>query len=153
MTDTVTPERRSEIMSRIRPKDMKPEMAVRRLTHGMGYRYRLHRPDLPGKPDLVFPSRRKVVFVHGCFWHRHSQCERARLPKSNRSFWLAKLQRNAERDAEQLQRLADLGWSVLVLWECEIEDEPATGKRLREFLDTEECASRSWASQEPGPRP
>lgn len=109
MTDTVTPERRSAIMSRVRSKDMKPEMAVRRLTHGMGYRYRLHRRDLPGTPDLVFPSRRKVVFVHGCFWHSHPGCRRAMLPKSNRDFWQAKLQRNAERDAEQLQRLADQG--------------------------------------------
>ncbi len=138
MAHTVTPEHRSAIMSRIRSKDMKPEMAVRRLTHGMGYRYRLHRRDLPGKPDLVFPSRRKVVFVHGCFWHRHPGCGRARLPKSNRDFWLAKFQRNVERDAEQLQRLADQGWSVLVVWECEVQDESATAARLRDFLGTEE---------------
>ena len=138
MTDTVTPEHRSAIMSRIRSKDMKPEMAVRRLTHAMGYRYRLHRRDLPGKPDLVFPSRRKVVFVHGCFWHRHPGCRRATLPKSNRDFWLAKFQRNAERDAEQQRQLAEQGWAVLIVWECEVQDHDATARRVREFLDSED---------------
>ena len=101
MADSVTPKRRSEIMSNIRAKGMKPEMAVRRITHAMGYRYRLHRKDLPGKPDLVFPSRRKVIFIHGCFWHQHTDpaCKIARRPRSNQDYWLPKLERNAARDA------------------------------------------------------
>ena len=103
MVDSVSKERRSEIMSRIRAKDTKPEMAVRRLVHGMGYRYRLHRRDLPGTPDLVFSPRRKVVFVHGCFWHQHDDpnCRKATLPGSNKEYWHPKLKRNAERDKEK----------------------------------------------------
>ena len=136
MTDTVSPERRSEIMSRIRSQGMKPEMDVRRLTHAMGYRYRLHRTDLPGKPDLVFPGRRKVIFVHGCFWHQHAGCDHVREPQSNRDYWLPKLKRNAERDAEQQRRLADLGWRMLVLWECEVrQGGEMLGERIRCFLD------------------
>ena len=137
MADTVTPERRSEIMSRIKSGDTKPELAVRRLTHAMGYRYRLHRKDLPGKPDLVFAGRRKVIFVHGCFWHQHADpsCPLARRPKSNRDFWLPKLRRNAERDAETQRRLADLGWQVLVLWECEVGASQRIANRIRRFLE------------------
>ena len=112
MTDTVTPRRRSEIMSNIRAKGMKPEMAVRRMVHAMGYRYRLHRRDLPGKPDLAFPARRKVIFVHGCFWHQHGDtaCRIARRPKSNQDYWLPKLERTVARDSEHLVQLAELGW-------------------------------------------
>ena len=137
MTDTVTPERRSEIMSNIRAKGMKPEMAVRRITHAMGYRYRLHRKDLPGKPDLVFPGRRKVIFVHGCFWHQHDHpgCRIARRPKSNRRYWLPKLERNVARDAEHLVQLERLGWDVLVVWECEVDAVDRTAERIREFLE------------------
>ena len=125
---------RSEIMQAIRHKDTKPEMAVRRLTHSMGYRYRLHRRTLPGTPDLVFPSRRKVVFVHGCFWHQHDCKHGAHLPKSNREYWLPKLARNRERDAEHQMRLEALGWEALVLWECELGDSEKTARRLRKFL-------------------
>ncbi len=136
MVDTVAPARRSEIMSRIRSQGTKPEMAVRRLTHGLGFRYRLHRRDLPGTPDLVFPSRRKVIFVHGCFWHQHADCDRVREPQSNRDYWLPKLKRNAERDGEHLRKLAELGWKALVLWECEVrQDNEALGERIRGFLD------------------
>lgn len=137
MADTVTPKRRSEIMSNIRAKGMKPEMVVRRLTHAMGYRYRLHRKDLPGKPDLVFPNRRKVIFVHGCFWHQHADpaCKIARRPQSNQDYWLPKLDRNVARDAEHKARLAELGWDVLVLWECEVEADGGIENRIQEFLE------------------
>ena len=137
MADTVAPKRRSEIMSNIRAKGMKPEMLVRRLTHSMGYRYRLHRKDLPGKPDLVFPTRRKVVFVHGCFWHQHASaaCKIARVPQSNRDYWLPKLQRNAARDAEHRAKLDELGWEALTLWECEVEGAKCIRERIRQFLD------------------
>ena len=136
MADTVAPQQRSEIMSRIRAKGMKPEMRVRRLVHSMGYRYRLHRKDLPGKPDLVFPGRRKVIFVHGCFWHQHADpaCKLARLPKSNRDYWWPKLERNATRGAEQEAKLGELGWKVLILWECEVEDDAVLRERIQEFL-------------------
>ena len=137
MADTVTPERRSEIMSNIRAKGMKPELAVRRLTHAMGYRYRLHRKGLPGKPDLVFPGRRKVIFVHGCFWHQHADaaCKIARRPQSNLDYWLPKLDRNAERDADHQAQLAELGWDVLVIWECEVESGNGIADRIRKFLE------------------
>lgn len=119
MTDTVSPEVRSAMMSGIRGKDTKPEMVVRRLLHRLGYRFRLHGKDLPGKPDLVFTARRKVVFVHGCFWHGHG-CKVGRLPKSRTEYWLAKINGNRDRDSESVSKLEAAGWSVLVLWECDI---------------------------------
>ncbi|MCY4596347.1 MAG: DNA mismatch endonuclease Vsr [Bryobacterales bacterium] len=136
MADNVTPQRRSEIMSNIRAKGMKPEMLVRRLTHSLGFRYRLHRKDLPGKPDLVFPGRRKVIFVHGCFWHQHADpaCRIARRPRSNLDYWLPKLERNVSRDAENQARLAQLGWRALVIWECEVEAGGGVADRIRDFL-------------------
>ena len=136
MADTVAPERRSEIMSKIRAKGMKPEMQVRRLAHSMGYRYRLHRKDLPGKPDLVFPSRRKVIFVHGCFWHQHADpaCKIVRLPQSNQDYWGPKLERNVERDAKHAAKLGELGWAVMILWECEVNSGHRLRERIREFL-------------------
>ena len=133
MADTLSPEARSLLMSRIRGKDTKPEMIVRRLAHGLGYRFRLHRKDLPGRPDLVFPRLRKVVFVHGCFWHRHD-CPRGTIPKTNNEFWTAKLARNMERDAATLAALKSAGWSALVVWECETKDEAVLGDRLNTFL-------------------
>lgn len=122
--DKISPERRSANMARIKGKNTKPEMVVRSLVHSLGYRYRLHRRDLPGKPDLVFESRKAVIFVHGCFWHQHAdpQCRNAVLPKTRVEFWRAKLGRNAERDAENLQALERLGYRVLVIWECEIRE-------------------------------
>ena len=136
MADRITPEQRSANMARIRSTGMKPEMLVRRLAHGMGYRFRLHRRDLPGQPDLVFPGRHSVIFVHGCFWHQHPDpnCRDARPPRSRTEYWGPKLQRNAERDAENVARLEAMGWRVLVLWECELRDRDALADRLRSFL-------------------
>ena len=136
MADKLTPERRSENMRRIKSTGMKPEMLVRRLAHGLGYRYRLHRKDLPGKPDLVFGPRKKVIFVHGCFWHGHERegCLDARRPKSNTGYWNPKLTRNKERDAERIAALEADGWDVLVVWECETTDAKAVQAKLRQFL-------------------
>ncbi|MBS0240148.1 MAG: DNA mismatch endonuclease Vsr [Proteobacteria bacterium] len=130
--DKLSPERRSENMRRIKSKGMKPEMVVRRTVHALGYRYRLHRKDLPGKPDLVFGPRRKVIFVHGCFWHGHDCKEGNRRPKSNIDYWHAKISNNHLRDFAQQQLLQGMGWSVLVIWEC--ESEPGIRQRLVEFL-------------------
>lgn len=138
--DMLTPEQRSEHMSRIGPKDSKPEMTVRRMVYAMGYRYRLHRRDLPGKPDMVFLSRRKVIFIHGCFWHLH-QCLVARPPRSNRRFWNAKLNGNQRRDAANLQKLTSLGWEVLVVWECELSDRVSVAGRIRSFLESDNTVS------------
>lgn len=132
--DTLTPEQRSERMSRVRGTGTKPEMAVRRLLHSLGYRYRVRGVKLPGKPDLVFTKRRKVIFVHGCFWHRHPGCKLARLPKSRLDFWVPKLESNAQRDNENLRRLAADGWNVLVLWECEVAQLSKHVKRITRFL-------------------
>jgi len=114
--------------------DTGPEMRVRRVTHALGYRFRLHRRDLPGTPDLIFPRLRKVIFVHGCFWHRHSGCRHARLPKSRRNYWLPKLKRNSTRDTEVVAALRALGWTVLVVWECQVATEKDTSKLLLPFL-------------------
>ncbi len=128
-------EQRSRTMRAVKDRDTKPELAVRRLLYRMGYRYRLHRKDLPGKPDVVFGPRRSVVFVHGCFWHGHS-CKRGnRLPKTNGEYWKAKIARNVARHSDQLDGLAADGWSVLTLWECELADPDAVTERLRAFLD------------------
>lgn len=134
--DTLSPAERSERMSRIRSRDTKPEMAVRRLVHSLGYRYRLHAPDLPGRPDLVFRGKRKVILVHGCYWHRHDGCARNRTPKSRREFWIPKLQRNVIRDREVLSALILHGWSALVVWECEIRDHVQLTQKLIDFLET-----------------
>lgn len=136
--DTLTPAQRSERMSRVRGRDTKPEMVVRRLLHARGYRYRLHARDLPGRPDLVFPARRKVIFVHGCFWHRHEGCALARMPKSRLDFWQAKLEGNRERDQRKLRDLAARGWRAMVVWECELRDLPGLAVRLEEFLNDQE---------------
>lgn len=131
MADTVTPTKRSEVMSRIRAKDTGPELAVRSLLHGMGYRFRLHRPDLPGKPDIVLPRYRAVILVHGCFWHRHPGCRLAYMPKSRRDFWQAKFAATVCRDVEVEQRLKALGWHVLIVWQCELETQTELATRLR----------------------
>ena len=137
MTDTLTKAERSERMSRVRGKDTKPEMIVRRMVHGMGYRYRLHDRRLPGSPDLVFRSRRKVIFVHGCFWHRHPDpsCKLARMPKSRQDFWGPKLEGNRERDERNRAALAREGWRQMVVWECECRHEEQLRNKLREFLE------------------
>ena len=124
-------------MRAIRSKDMKPELTVRRLIHGMGYRYRLHRHDLPGRPDLVFPARRKVIFVHGCFWHQHSDpdCNVAHTPRSNLDYWTPKLARTQKRDEANRVVLEAEGWDVLVIWECEVNADDGLDERIRDFLE------------------
>lgn len=124
----------SERMARIRKVDTKPEMIVRRLAHGLGYRYRLHRSDLPGTPDLVFPRLRKVILVHGCFWHRHDCRDGRKLPNGKPDYWVPKLARNAERDRLAQAKLQELGWDVLVTWECELRDAPAAARKITSFL-------------------
>lgn len=114
-------------------KDTRPEMIVRRLAHSLGYRFRLHRRDLPGKPDLVFAGRRKVIFVHGCFWHGHG-CRRGARPGTNVEFWNAKLAKNVERDRVQVEALREVGWEPLVIWECETKDAKRLAGELRRFL-------------------
>jgi DNA mismatch endonuclease, patch repair protein len=122
-------------MGRVRGKDTRPEMAVRRLVHGLGFRYRLHARDLPGTPDLVFRSRRKVVFVHGCFWHRHSECKLARLPKTRLDFWRTKLDANRDRDLRSQAKLIEAGWRLLVIWECEVADWVSLAERVTAFIE------------------
>jgi DNA mismatch endonuclease (patch repair protein) len=124
---------RSENMRAIRNKDTLPEMAVRSLVHKLGYRFRLHRHDLPGKPDLAFPVRRKVIFVHGCFWHSH-RCKSGLIPKSNRDFWLPKLKGNKVRDRKNIEALKRQGWDTLVIWQCELKDSRAVSLRVQRFL-------------------
>ncbi len=133
--DTLTPEERSKRMGLVRSKNTKPELLVRQLTHALGFRYRLHREGLPGRPDMVFPGRRKVIFVHGCFWHRHEGCHLARMPKSRLEFWEPKLTKNRERDLQVNKLLAEQGWKVLVVWECELRDKNALEQRIKEFLN------------------
>lgn len=135
--DKLTPERRSKNMSAIRSKGMKPEMAVRKLIHSLGYRYRLHRKDLPGKPDLVFGPRKKAIFVHGCFWHQHPDpnCNDGRMPKSRLEYWVPKLERNQARDKASLEALAQQGWDYLVIWECETKDLSQLESRILHFLE------------------
>jgi DNA mismatch endonuclease, patch repair protein len=139
MADFLTAEARSALMSRIRAKDTKPEFVVRRLVHGMGYRYRLHRRGMPGTPDLVFAPRRKVIFVHGCFWHWHPDpgCRLAGLPRSRPEYWAPKLAANRARDAANHGMLLEAGWQVLVVWECTTakRDRPALRDGLRAFLE------------------
>ena len=134
IVDTLTRTQRSERMSRVRSQNTKPELIVRRLVHKMGYRYRLHRRELPGVPDLVFPGRRTIIFVHGCFWHGHA-CKRAKLPATHRAFWREKQLYNRKRDSTNLRRLRRLGWKVTVVWECQLRDLLAVQKRLLAFLE------------------
>lgn len=135
MTDVLTPEQRRRCMASIRGKDTRPELIVRSLAHRMGYRFRLHRRDLPGKPDLVFAGRRRVVFVHGCFWHQHPRCRFATRPATRPAFWASKLEANSARDRRVRRRLARLGWNVLVVWECQTRDLAQLESRLRRFLE------------------
>jgi len=134
MPDVFTPEERSAIMRAVRSTDTKPEMAVRRLVHGMGFRYRLHDRRLPGSPDLVFPSRRKAIFVHGCYWHRHACHEGRSTPASRVAYWQAKFARNRRRDARTRRQLARLGWRVLVVWECQVRGLLALQRRIDAFM-------------------
>ena len=135
--DRLSPEERSKRMALVRGKDTRPEMLVRRLVFSLGYRYRLHARDLPGRPDLVFREKQKVIFVHGCFWHRHREggCALARLPKSKLDFWLPKLDGNRKRDERNKSSLAKAGWKVLTIWECEIQNTKRLASVIRRFLD------------------
>lgn len=133
MMDTLSKKDRSIRMGLVKNKDTKPEMIVRRLVHRMGYRYRLHDKSLPGKPDLVFQGKKKVVFVHGCFWHRH-ECRLGRIPKSRVDFWIRKLEANRLRDIANLAKLSNMGWQTLVIWECEI-GESVLENKIKMFLN------------------
>lgn len=139
MADTFSHEDRSRLMSRVKGRDTKPEKLVRSLLHRMGYRFRLHRKDLPGKPDIVLPGRKKVVFVHGCFWHGHPNCPRASRPADNREFWDQKIEGNIARDAKTLEELHALGWETLVIWTCELKKRnfELLADKLRRFVEGE----------------
>lgn len=132
--DPLNKQRRSNNMAKIRDRDTKPEIAVRRIVTRLGYRYRLHVASLPGKPDLVFRKKKSVVFVHGCFWHQHSRCREGRIPGSRQHYWLPKLMRNVERDSLHRRELNRLGWRVLVIWECDLKTPDRVEKRLARFL-------------------
>jgi DNA mismatch endonuclease (patch repair protein) len=134
--DRISPETRSRIMAAVRSKDTGPERTVRTLVFALGYRFRLHRKDLPGTPDLVFPGRKKVIFVNGCFWHFHGGCSAFRAPKSRVEFWEGKLIRNRLRDRHNRSALRKLGWAVLVVWECEVKSLTRLRQRIVEFLDS-----------------
>jgi DNA mismatch endonuclease, patch repair protein len=129
-----SPEVRRRTMQAVKSKDTAPEMTVRRLAHGMGYRFRLHRKDLPGKPDLVFPGLHKAIFVHGCFWHGHDCARGARVPKSNRDYWITKIERNQGRDRKALTALKTAAWETIVLWECQLGDQRRLQRQLVAFL-------------------
>lgn len=152
VTDTLSPTERSQRMARVRAKDTKPEMFVRRIVHAAGYRYKLHDANLPGKPDLVFGRRRKVIFIHGCFWHSHGACSLARIPKSNLDFWINKLQRNKARDEENIKKLHELGWEVLVLWECELRSSDVLVMKIANYLGATRAGGGS-KSRAPSGRP
>ena len=134
MTDTVDSQKRSEIMSRIRARDTKPELIVRRIAHRLGFRFRLHRGDLPGCPDIVFPRYRAVILVHGCFWHRHPGCKYASSPRTRVEYWQAKFKDNVVRDRDNETALRALGWRVLVIWECETKDGRALAAHIASYL-------------------
>ena len=142
MTDIVNSKRRSEMMAGVRGRDTAPELAVRRIAHRMGFRFRVHRKGLPGRPDLVFPRHRLVVFVHGCFWHRHEGCRYASTPKSRIDFWTDKFAANVDRDARQQAALRALGWQVLVIWECESKRSAFVERRLSAFVRRESSIPR-----------
>ena len=134
MTDVYSPQKRSAVMRRVKGKDTTPELAVRKALTRLGARYRLHRKDLPGKPDIVLPGRRLALFVHGCFWHGHDCARGARVPKQNRDYWVGKVERNRARDAASRDALAALGWRVETIWECDLKDAAGMETRLRGLL-------------------
>ena|SRR5688572_8590358 len=132
--DKISAQRRSANMARIRSKNTAPEVILRSLIHRLGYRFRLHRTDLPGRPDLVFSSRRKIILVHGCFWHQHPGCPEGRIPNSRPEYWVSKLKRNQIRDDTNCAFLKDQGWQILIVWECELKDIAAVTKAVKKFL-------------------
>jgi DNA mismatch endonuclease (patch repair protein) len=133
--DPLSAEQRERTMRSVHSKDTETEMRVRRLVHRMGYRYRLHRADLPGKPDLVFPARRKIIFINGCFWHGHDCKSGRKRPKTNVEYWSRKLERNKGRDQANYEALCKAGWEVLIVWECELANPDCLAQRVRSFLD------------------
>ena len=133
--DTLTQQERSERMRRVKSRDTKPELKLRRIVWALGYRYRKNRRDVIGHPDLAFMGRKRAIFIHGCFWHRHDCPSGQRTPKSRRDFWDAKFKRNIERDALVKEQLQAAGWRALVIWECELSDRPGIERRIRKFLD------------------
>jgi DNA mismatch endonuclease (patch repair protein) len=139
MADTFTHENRSRLMSRVKGRDTKPEKLVRSLLHAMGYRFRLHRKDLPGKPDIVLPKHKKVIFVHGCFWHGHLDCSRAARPASNREFWDRKIDGNIARDRKAKEELSAMGWEMLIVWTCQMKKRNLEEliEKLRRFVEGE----------------
>lgn len=138
MADVLSPEQRRRNMSRIRGRDTEPEKIVRSMLHRMGYRFRLHRRDLPGRPDIVLPRLRSVIFVHGCFWHRHPGCRYATTPKTRAEFWQKKFEENVERDRRNIAALREAGWRVLCVWECETRDLEGLEHQLQSFLEAAE---------------
>lgn len=134
MADRISSDERSWMMSRVRGKDTTPERIVRSLLHKMGYRFRLHRNDLPGKPDIILPKYESVTFVNGCFWHQHEGCKRASRPNTNTAFWNAKFEATVNRDKKNIRELKNLGWRVLVVWECQLREMPKLQSILRAFL-------------------
>ena len=135
MSDVFDPAKRSAVMARVKSRDTKPELLLRRLLTGLGARYRLHRKDLPGSPDVAMPGRRLAIFVHGCFWHGHDCARGARVPKANRDYWLAKIARNTARDTRNLADLTAAGWRVETVWECQMKDQGALKERLATLLE------------------
>lgn len=133
--DRISVTARSALMARVKQKDTAPEIRVRKILHRHGFRFRLHRRDLPGSPDIVLPKFKTVLFVHGCFWHRHENCSRASTPVANDERWATKFERNVARDKEALERLAGLGWRALVVWECETKTDKILEERLRSWFD------------------
>ena len=134
MPDTLTPEQRRRCMSRVKGKDTAPELIVRKLVHHMGFRFRLHRKDLPGKPDIVLPRHKKVIFVHGCFWHGHKGCKRSKRPDSNVEFWNKKIDANIERDKRNQKELGKLGWKSIIIWECEVRNARLLERKINRYL-------------------
>jgi DNA mismatch endonuclease, patch repair protein len=135
MVDILSPKNRRELMSRIKVKNTKPEVTVRSAIHRLGYRFRLHKRNLPGKPDIVLSKHRKIIFVHGCFWHQHTNCSASKRPSTNVEFWNEKLNSNIARDKKNRANLIDLGWQVCIIWECETEKKEKLMKKLTEFLE------------------
>ena len=152
MVDRISGPRRSENMRRIRSSDTKPEMTVRRLLHRLGYRYRLGGASLPGRPDIVFKSRRVAIFVHGCFWHQHVECREGRVPASNAEYWAPKLKNNRARDASSALALRSAGWQVLVVWECETALEAALQYKLTTLLGPPRTGVAAAHRKRPPPR-
>jgi DNA mismatch endonuclease (patch repair protein) len=135
MPDKFTPQERSRIMARVKSRDTAPEKMVRKILHRMGYRFRLRSAKLPGKPDVILPKHKKIVFVHGCFWHGHEGCRRSLRPASNSEYWNRKIDRNIARDARVQQELKEMGWKVLVIWQCQMRDASTVEERLEGFLN------------------